>query len=340
MTNSARENRPSINVSLVGDKGDKDAAKMYRGLIRHIERQSKADIAYDTAFFNSVAMGWGYWRILTEWEDEESFDQTIVIKRIRNPFTVYLDPDRLEPDGSDARYGFVTEIIPEDEFKREYPDAQMAPFEQGGQGEKYKSWKTSEGIRVAEYYEVVKEPATRLKFTNGYEQWEEDLTDEEIGQIEGGKLEVEDEREAFKRRVDYFKVNGVQILERTDWLGKWIPIIPVLGDEIDIEGKVRYSGVVRNAKDPQRMYNYWVTSEAELVALAPKAPYIMEEGQVEGHERQWKSANRKPMPGAALQGHQRQRPSGPAAAARQPAGVQVPRGRRQCGQAGRCARPS
>src|SRR2546430_7153816 len=104
ITNDQRQNRPAINVSPVGDKSDPNTAKMLKGLIKQIERQSNADVAYDTGFDNAVSNGWGYWRVLTEYEGEDTFDQVIKIGRIRNPFRVYLDPDSQEPDGSDAQW--------------------------------------------------------------------------------------------------------------------------------------------------------------------------------------------------------------------------------------------
>ena len=324
VTNSQRENRPSINVSPVGDKGDKDAAKMYRGLIRHIERQSRADIAYDTAFDSAVSNGLGYIRLLTEWESEDSFDQAICIRRVRNPLTVYMDPNSNEPDGADSKFATITEIMPEDEFEEEYPDAQKMPFDKGGTGEKYKAWSQKEGVRVAEYYEVVQDDATLISLRNGYVGYEDELDEVTLKRVANGSEEVLDKRKSFRRRIDYYKVSAVEILERSEWLGKWIPIIPVIGNEIDIEGKVMLSGVIRQAKDAQRMYNYWVTSEAELVALAPKAPFILEEGQLEGHERQWKNANVKSYPYLAYKGTNiAGRPAPPPQ--RQPAG-QIPAG--------------
>ena len=140
VTNPARENRPQINISPIGERADKDGAQMFEGLIRSIERDSHADIAYDTALDDAVTSGWGYMRLLTEWKSETSFDQVLVIKRVRNPFTVYLDPDRLEPDGSDSKFGLITEIVPEQEFTDAFPAAALIPFNQGGQGERYKEW--------------------------------------------------------------------------------------------------------------------------------------------------------------------------------------------------------
>lgn len=296
VTNDQRQNRPSINVSPVGDKGDPEAAKMYRGMIRAIERDSAADIAYDTAFDSAASCGRGYFRILTEWEGPDSFNQVIRIQRVRNHFTVYLDPSHQEPDGADCKYGFVTEKIPRAEFDAQYPDAQNMPFTEAGIGDGLKDWIGKDEVRVAEYYEIEVKKRTLVQLSNGHEGWKDELDEQITKQISGGSIEIVREREAECPQVKYYKMTAVEILESNDWLGQWIPIIPVIGDEIDIEGKVKYSGVIRNAKDAQRMYNYWMTTYTELVALAPKAPWVMEEGQIEGHEDQWRQAHQKSYP--------------------------------------------
>src|ERR1700722_5990350 len=158
--NDLRQNRPAIDIDPVGDRGDKEAAKIFRGLIRQIERACHAAIAYDSGAFNQIANGWGYWRVLTEWDKPESFDQTVVARRIRNPFTVYLG-EHQEPDASDVREAWVTEMIPKDEFKLLWPKANAIPFMQGGFGEKLQNWfnGTSE-IRVAEYFRIKEKKRT------------------------------------------------------------------------------------------------------------------------------------------------------------------------------------
>ena len=296
VTNPARENRPQINISPIGDRADKEGAKIFEGLIRSIERDSHADIAYDTSLDDAVTSGWGYMRLLTDWKSSTSFDQVLVIKRVRNPFTVYLDPDRQEPDGSDARYGFVTEIIPEDQFKEDYPDAQPIPFEMGGQGEKFRSWVVKDGIRVVEYYEITEKARRLVSLSSGYVGWFDDLDDIAKQKIKNGTFDILDERMSPEPVVMYYKATALEVLEEKEWIGRWIPIIQVIGDEIDIEGKVTLSGIIRDAKDAQRMSNYWNTSMTENVALAPKTHYIMTEGQMEGHEQEWKTANTRPRP--------------------------------------------
>jgi Phage P22-like portal protein len=295
ITNDQRQNRPSINISPVGDRGDVEAAKMYRGTIRYLERASNADIAYDTAFNDAVTSGEGFFRILTERESPETFNQTIVWRRIRNPFTVYLDPDHQEPDGADCRFGFITELVPKEEFEDQWPDASLIPFVDSGAGEN-KNWVDSENIRVCEAYEITQETKTLVALSNGWVGFKEDIIPEAQAQIDAGLITIDREGEAQVPSCMWYKFTQVDILDETPWPGRWVPIIKVIGDELDVEGKVKYSGVVRHAKDAQRMVNYWSTAEAEQLGLAPKAPFIMEEGQVEGHEAQWKQANVKAYP--------------------------------------------
>lgn len=293
ITNDLRQNRPAINISPIGDRGDPEAAKMYMGMIRAIERECHADIAYDTATHNAVANGFGFFRLMTEWDGPDTFSQVIVIKRIRNPFTVYLDPNAQEPEGADARWGFVTENMPRDEFEDMYPGADPMSFNQQGVGEKLAEWISEKTIRVAEYFELKNENRTLVALSNGFTGWKDGLSDEVKDQIASGKLEIEQERESAETTCMWYKVTAVEVLEEKRIPGHFIPIVRIVGDEYDIEGKVKYQGVIRNAKDPQRLYNYLATTEIELVMLQPKAPWVMEEGQIEGHEDEWQQANVK-----------------------------------------------
>lgn len=296
VTNALRQNRPAIDVSPIGDKGDPEAAEMFSGVIRYIWRHSTADIAVDTAAQSQTDNGLGYIRLSTEYEKPESFNLVPIIKRIRNPFTIYLDPDHQEPDGADCRHQFVTEMMPRDEFEEEFPDADPMPWAQGGIGEKYPGWGDKDNIRLAEYYEIEHEKRTLVALSNGHVGWKDELDEQALAWIEEGKLTIDHERESAIPKVMYYKATAIEIIKRYPWAGKWCPIIKVIGDELDIEGKVEYSGVIRDAKDPQRMGNYWRTAATELVALAPKAPYIGAEGQFEGHEEEWKRANVESFP--------------------------------------------
>lgn len=291
VTNDLRQNRPGINVSPVGDKGDPEAAKIYRGMIRAIERDCQADIAYDTASDSAVSIGEGFFRLLTEYDGPDSFDQVAVIKRIRNRFTVYMDPGAQEPDGADSRFGFITDLIPRDQYEAEYPDADPMPWSPQGVGEGFKDWIAKDEVRIAEYFELKTIKKVLVQLDNGYTGYKDDLSDDVKDRIRSKRISIEQERDVEVPSWKWYKATGKEIIERNDWLGKWLPIIRVVGEEIDIEGKVRYSGLIRNAKDPQRIKNYSVTAQIEIVALQPKAPYIVAEGQIEGHETQWKQAN-------------------------------------------------
>jgi hypothetical protein len=294
VTNDLRENRPSIQVSPVGEQTDVEASKIYGGLIRAIERDSRADIAYDTAGFNAVVNGFGYWRIITEYESEKSFNQVLKIDRVRNPFAVYMDPDATSPDGSDCRFGFVSEMIPRDLFDEDYPDANPVSWQASAIGDQFKEWAEKDRIRVVEYYESEHTMEDLVLLSNGFSGFKKNLSDQVKEQITNGHLEIMDERKSERAKTMWYKATYHEILDRTEApFAGMIPIVRVIGEEIDVQGKVTYSGIIRNAKDPQRMYNYWRTTEAELVALQPKAPYVMEEGQMEGHEAEWKQANIK-----------------------------------------------
>ena len=291
VTGDQRQNRPNIDVHPVGNRADVDVARIYKGIVREIERDSHADIAYDTGFESAVRKGWGYWRIVTEYESPTTFDQVILIKRIRNAYSVYLDPLSSEIDGSDAKFGFITEMIDRDEFKAEWPDADPMHWTTGGFGDSFKNWIGESNIRIAEYYETKLETRELVLLGNGYEGWRDEI-DPEIVQQYG----ITEKRKSIVPKITWYKLTGKQILERTEWPGRWLPIVKVIGDEQDIEGRVKLWGVIRQAKDAQRMYNYTRTNETERVMLVPKAPYLIAEGQIEGYESQWKEANNKSQP--------------------------------------------
>lgn len=288
VTNEERQNRPSIRIIPVDDVADPETAKIIQGLVRHIELDSDADIAYDTAFEAAVRSGKGYFRIITEFEDERSFHQVIKIRRIRNRFTVYLDPASQMPDGSDADWGIIIQPMSRDVFRDLYPDAKasdMTEYTTTGDG-----WIMTDEVRLAEYFyrERQRDTIVLLRNRTG--------TGPDVVQLKSDPvpddMRVVAEREVLTPVIHWVKSNGHEVLDRRRFPGRFIPIVPVLGDELDINGEVLYEGLVRHAKDAQRMYNYWASSETETIALAPRSPFIGAEGQFEGHEQEWKAANR------------------------------------------------
>lgn len=298
ITNDQRQNRPSIKVHAVDDGADVDTAKIIQGLIRHIEYNSNAEVAYDTAFEGAATHGFGFWRVLSDFSSPDSFDQELLIKRIRNPFSVFMDPYAQEPDGSDAMWGFIDEFLPEDDYKELYPKSKLCSMDDWTSiGNTAPNWIRGKEARIAEYYykEFV-DTKIHLLSTGESVKDSELQAKLELGQQAGIQVSVVKTRIAKVPVVKWCKINAVEILEKTDWPGSFIPIIPVYGADLYIDGKRILEGVIRHAKDPQRMYNYWKSAETEAIALAPRAPFIGAEGQFEGHEQQWESSNRRNHP--------------------------------------------
>ena len=295
VTNEQRQNRPQPKVIPVDDNADVEVAEVFNGIIRHIEYISDADVAYDTACENQVAYGEGYARILTEYCDERTFNQDIKIGRIRNSFSVYMDPLIQDPCGADARWCFITEDLPKDEYERQFPNASpLTTLQTLGVGDQSISqWLNENTVRIAEYfyYEINRE--TLNLYPGNVTAFQGTPEDKMLRAQFGKPLKS---READRKKVKWLKINGYEVLERADWAGSHIPVIRCIGNEFEVEGRLYVSGLVRNAKDAQRMYNYWVSQEAEMLALAPKAPFIGYGGQFEGYETQWKTANTQNWP--------------------------------------------
>ena len=295
VTNDQRQNRPGAKVIPVDDAADVEVADIFNGMIRHIEYISDADVAYDTACENQVAYGEGYLRILTEYCDANTFDQDIRIGRVRNSFSVYMDPTIQDPTGADAKWCFVTEDVTKEDYVRMYPDAApITTLQSLGVGDQSLSnWLNEDTIRIADYYYIDHDKATLNLYPGNVTAFENTPEDKQLKAIYG---KPKRSRESDRVKVKYCKINGYEILEERDWAGKWIPIIRVVGNEFEVDGRLYVSGLVRNAKDAQRMYNYWVSQEAEMLALAPKAPFIGYGGQFEGYEDKWKTANTQNWP--------------------------------------------
>lgn len=289
--NEQRQNRPAIHVHPVDDKADPDTANIIQGMVRHIEYDSNADAAYDTATASAVRIGFGYVRVLTEYEDPLSFDQVIKIGRIVNPFQVYLDPSYVEADASDAEFGFIFTALTRDEYKELYPDSEASGLDSWASvGDKDPEWLSENSIRVAEYFYKDTEADTLYLVRNRAGEERTLLKSQLKGSIPKG-VKILDKRETQTQVVKWCKFNAVEVLEEREWPGKWIPIVPVLGDELYVDGKRILEGMVRHTKDAIRMSNYMASAEVEAIALAPRAPWIGAEGQFENHESQWRDAN-------------------------------------------------
>lgn len=295
VTNDLRQNRPSIKVSPVDDRGDVKTAKIFQGIIRHIENKSGADAAFDNAGDGAVRKGFGYFRVITDYCNPYSFDQDILIKRIPNSFSVKIDPFFQEADASDIKWAHIDVDMPIDDFKAQYPNAEInrSGEDWGTVVRNSDGWVTENSVRVSEYFETEYEDEEIALLSDGRVLPVAKLPKAPemlLGQ-NGEPLQVVRKRKTQIPKIKWYKIAANEIVDETDWLGKWIPIVSVFGDEINNDGERVLEGIVRHAKDSQKMYNYYKSSEAEAIGLAPKAPYIMAEGQDEGYEEMWATAN-------------------------------------------------
>lgn len=287
--NQQRQQRPRIKVHAVDNIADPKIAEVLGGITRHIEVNSDADWAYDTAFMFADTIGWGYFRMRTDFTREDSFDQDIYIDQIENPFTVYFDPNSSLPDGSDAEKALITDLMTKDAFEKAYPGASTGGFEERAAGDTDSDWVTEHDIRIAEYFYVERQKARLVKLSDNTVLWADQLPNQQI--LDSVGIKIVGDRESYKRAVKWCKTTSFEILEEKVIPGRWIPVIPVYGSSYIVNGRRIRFGLVRFAKDPQRMVNFWQTAITESIALAPKAKWLMPEGADEGFENEWAQAN-------------------------------------------------
>jgi hypothetical protein len=298
VTNDARQNRPSITVHPVDDGADKETAEILNGLIRNIQNISRADIVYDTALDFAVTMGFGYWVIRDQYTCDDSFDKDLVLERVSNPFAVYGDWESKEATSVDWNRAFITDLYSERKYKKLWPGADLAGFSTDeGRDEAAALWFVDKQIRVAEWWTRDEVAAKLLKLSDGTLLQEETYL--KVGEdgfslkdiLDAQGVTVAGDRETRTYKVKQRIISGTEILETNEWKGKYIPIVPVYGDEINVNGKRYFQSLVRFAKDPARMFNYWRTASTELVALAPKAPFIGAVDQFVTDSAKWQTAN-------------------------------------------------
>lgn len=279
VTNDMRASTPSITVSPKDEAANEETAQVYQGLIRGIEIDSIADDAYDTASDLQVSSGIGYVKIATEYASNTGFDQVLRIKKVVNPLSVFLDPDSVMVDGSDAKWGFEIECISEAAHEATYKGKRVENF-------KLENWgipAPKEGyVNIVTMYEIEETPRTIVMTKNG-----------EIRELgEGEKPDpttTERSRVITTRRVKWTTRNGAGVLDSDYFPGKFVPFIPFYGKETWVEGKRKLRSLIRKAKDAQRMYNYWASTEMELLQKAPKAQVIAPRGTIEAYAELWRN---------------------------------------------------
>lgn len=295
VVNQQRQQRPRIKVHAVDAVADTKVAEIIGGICRHIEVNSNADTAYDTAFDSAVHIGWGYFRIDHDYIAPDSFDQDIYIRQIENSFTVYFDPSSSQPDGSDQTRCLVSDMMRRKDFKEQYPGIELAPFSDYGTGDDdLTDWVTQDDIRIAEYFYIENKPSTLYLLSDRRTMWKDQLPAPDV--LEAAGLSVVAMRESLRPTVRWCKLTATAILEEQEWPGRWIPIVPVFGNSFVLDGKRTRYGLVKHAKDPQVLYNFQRTAEIESIGMAPKAKWLVAAGVIEGFENEWQQANTSARP--------------------------------------------
>lgn len=278
VVNEIRQSKPSIKFRPADDQANDDSGKMLESVVRSIQYDSNADLAYDNAVNWQIDGGIGYFRINTEYQDDDSFDQKICIESVIDPTSI-VTSEYKEINGSDMEWCFLPETYTKEEFEQKYPDADMTSWDFGNT-----SWTTEETIIVAEYFYLEKKKVPIVLLSD-----QTVMTASEAKQA--NRVDIEKKRTIEDKRCKWVKIAGDKILESGEMPCSYIPIIPVIGVCIWLKGKRYLQGLVRNAKDSQRLYNYMQSANAELNALSTRNPFIAAEGQISGHEAEWANAN-------------------------------------------------
>jgi len=303
--NAERAAKLGIHIHPISEEADDETADVIQGLYRRIEVDSRASLARTWAYERAVKCGRGYYRVLTEPDPDAGspFDQKISIKRILQQASVVLDPFAQEADGSDGEWAFLVQDMPWDTYIRRYPKSQMAAFDADEfslVGVQTPEWVTGEAdsagraVRVAEYYRLEYATRRRVLLDDGSDAFDDEVPEGRIIREGDGSRSVEEQVPTLW----WSTINAVEELAPAQTLdGRYIPIIPVIGRElIPFEAQRRWVGIIEPNIDAARLLNYSASSAVELASLESKAPYLMVEGQEEGHEQEFQLANVRNFP--------------------------------------------
>lgn len=289
VVNQIRQQRPRIKAHGVNSSADAKIAEIITGLTRHIEELSDASTAYDTAAEFAVRMGWGYWRLRADYCNDDSFDQDVFIEPIWNPFSVSFDPYSHSPDGSDQTKCLISGLMAKEDFRRIYPDAQETSFSVRAVGDTTGEWLTKDSIRWGEFYKIAKEKHKLIHLSDGSSWWQDEIPSSEV--LTRAGIEVKGDRQSWRHRVLWYKVTAVEVLESRTLPGRWIPVVPVYGSNLVVDGKTQRFGMTRHMRDPQQILNFTQTAIIETVALAPKAKWVAAAEAVTNTINEWQAAN-------------------------------------------------
>lgn len=291
---SQKEDEESESLKITSETGNKDyeLAEVFTGVIKNIEYNCDAETSYDIAFQAAVESGIGFLRVRSDYESDDSFEQELIIDHIENQFSVTMDPGARERDRSDMNWCLVDDLMQKDEFESKYPNATSDPVASDSVDE-MGTWYTDNTVKVSEYFtreEVVREMCL---FSDNSIMWKDEIKEKGVDDdLENAGIKVVRTRKVKTYKVMWRKITGLDILEGPIELPcTTIPIVPVWGKCATIKKKIIFRSLIRHSKDAQRMANYWDSAQTEVVALAPKAPFVGTVEHIEGYEDEWENAN-------------------------------------------------
>lgn len=293
VTGEMRQNKPAIRV-LPKEEGNEELAKVYSAIIRHIESLSDAHRIYNKAAEQAVIGGIGWYRILTDYMDDTSFEQEVQIKPIRNPLSVVIDPDARELTRQDMNWAFVTELVSKKKFEKDHPGVSTVDFQNASA--EYAQWRQGEFVRVAEYWYREPVAKTLALFSDGSTDYVDDLDLDALNliRLERGlePVQVVRERKVECQQVKWCRMTGSEVIDRGEWKGRWIPLIPVVGEEVEAGDEIFRHGLIHHATDAQKSYNYARSAMVEHIGNQPKAPWLVTAKMIAKFKAMWENANK------------------------------------------------
>ena len=292
ITGEIRQNTPSIQIDPKDDSATPETAEKIADMIRGIQHDSNAEVAYDTAGWYAAATGLGYIRVVSEYEDEDTFLQKLVIKTVHDPEVIKLDPNHRELTGSDSEWAFIETLMTKEQYKRDYKDSKLSKQAQETGWPVDNQWIDKDHVVIVEYYwkDYDRETLYQVSDASSGNTYTTSTRPPKTV-LDEGLMKIVDKREVQRCTIRWAKMNSVEILEETTWPGYCIPIVAVKGEEIWVEGKRKVKGAVKDAMDSQRVLNYFSSYQAEAVQLSPKAPYMADPRQIANFEEDYRNAN-------------------------------------------------
>lgn len=300
VTGDARQNVPSVNVVPVNHAASKAVADVLKGMIRYIQYISNANYCYVKGLDDAATMGRGWWKVVTEYTDDNTFDQEIKVKQVENPLAVYVDPNASAPDYRNAEWIIERWWISREAFAHEYGEASEGSKDTLDNATGDLRWYTDDEVCMANFWKKEYEYGKELLHiaykdaTGNVKETEILKSDPALKQI--GEYKTIKSRIVKTCHVVCYTINGDKVMEKKNWPGKFIPLIPCIGELTYVDGKPYIHGIVRFSKDPQRNYNYWMTIATEQIALAPRIPWVVTDTMIENYKNEWDGAHEDNRP--------------------------------------------